>query len=85
MIRACVRSHLLPTKNRKCAQAYEQNRSVAKITDFADVPKNSEAQLAAAVSKQPVSVAIEADQAVFQHYKSGILSGDCGTKVCRQR
>ena len=35
----------------------------------------------AAVEKQPVSVAIEADQSGFQFYKSGVFSGTCGTQL----
>ena len=31
-----------------------------------------------AVSQQPVSVAIEADQTAFQLYKGGILTQECG-------
>lgn len=35
-----------------------------------------------AVTKQPVSVAIQADQKVFQIYKSGIFdSAECGTAL----
>ena len=37
-------------------------------------------QLKAAIAKQPVSVSVEADQTVFQHYKSGVIdSSSCGT------
>lgn len=39
------------------------------------------AQLMSAVQKQPVSIAIEADQASFQHYTGGVLSEACGTKL----
>jgi len=56
-------------------------RAAATIDSFVDVPKAEEAQLAAAVAKQPVSVAIEADQADFQHYKSGVFDAPCGTKL----
>ena len=36
----------------------------------------------AAVAKQPVSVAVEADQKVFQQYTSGIFdSSSCGRKL----
>jgi len=35
----------------------------------------------AAVAKQPVSVAIEADQSKFQLYKSGVFSGTCGDNL----
>ena len=34
-----------------------------------------------AISKQPVSIAIEADQREFQLYKSGVFTGVCGTKL----
>jgi C1A family cysteine protease len=60
-----------------------EKRAVATIDSFVDVPKNNEAQLSAAVLKQPISVAIEADKAVFQHYKSGVMSDGvgCGTAL----
>jgi len=51
------------------------------ISSYKDVTHNSEAQLLAAVTQQPVSVAIEADQSGFQFYKSGIFSGPCGTQL----
>jgi len=42
----------------------------------------TENALEAAVAQQPVSVAIEADQAVFQHYTSGVLTNDaCGSNL----
>jgi KDEL-tailed cysteine endopeptidase len=57
-------------------------RVVATIDSFSDVPPKSEEQLAAAVLLQPVSVAIEADQPGFQHYKSGVYDGQgCGTHL----
>merc|ERR1711907_41828 len=51
------------------------------ITGIKDVTPQSCADLMAAVQKGPVSVAIEADQAGFQHYSSGIFSGSCGTQL----
>jgi C1A family cysteine protease len=51
------------------------------VKSFKDVTANSESQLAAAVTKAPVSVAIEADQSGFQFYKSGVFSGICGTQL----
>ena len=35
----------------------------------------------AALSKQPVAIAIEADQREFQLYKSGVFTGACGTTL----
>jgi C1A family cysteine protease len=34
-----------------------------------------------AIARQPVSIAIEADQREFQLYKSGVFTGECGTKL----
>ena len=54
----------------------------ATLDGWKAVPANQEVQLAAAVMLGPVSVAIEADQAAFQHYKSGIFNDKtCGEKV----
>lgn len=57
------------------------NDEEAQITGFSDVPQQNEEQLAAAVAKGPVSVAIEADQSAFQHYRTGVFDGTCGTKL----
>jgi len=55
---------------------------VAKISGYTDVKTMSDTALIAAVNVGPVSVAIEADQACFQFYKSGILQDKtCGTRL----
>merc|ERR1711998_791884 len=51
------------------------------VTSYSDVTTDSETQMLAAVTQQPVSVAIEADQSGFQFYKSGVLSGTCGSNL----
>ena len=51
------------------------------IVDYYDVPASSDEDMMYALSKQPVSVAIQADQKDFQLYKSGVFTGDCGTKL----
>jgi len=53
----------------------------ATITSFGDVPAGDEDSLLTAVSKQPVSVAIEADQEAFQFYSGGVLTAACGTAL----
>ena len=56
--------------------------STAKFSSCVDVTSKNEVELQYAVSKGPVSVAIEADTRVFQLYKSGIItSSDCGTNL----
>lgn len=56
-------------------------RVVATIDSFTAVTAGSEAALVAAAALGPVSVAIEADQPAFQHYKSGVFDAPCGTKL----
>jgi len=48
---------------------------------FTDVATNNADALMSALAKQPVSVAIEADQSSFQMYKSGVLTAACGTNL----
>jgi C1A family cysteine protease len=68
-------------KNGQCDKAKEAKHA-ASITGHIDVPQSNPTQLEAAVAKGPVSVAIEADKPVFQHYKSGVMSSSqCGTKL----
>merc|ERR1719333_884970 len=55
---------------------------VATLTGIVDVPPSDQVALKAAVAKQPVSIAIEADKSAFQLYKGGVLSDpSCGTKL----
>jgi aminopeptidase C len=49
------------------------------ITGYKDVNKDSEKDLMSAVQNGPVSVAVDATK--FQSYRSGILSGNCGTNL----
>jgi C1A family cysteine protease len=57
-------------------------QNVVTLTGFEDVPSKDEDALAAAVAKQPVSVAIEADKSAFQLYKSGVFTSEsCGTQL----
>ena len=51
------------------------------ISDCSQVQVNSEKAFRAAVALTPVSVAIEANHASFQLYKSGVYSGNCGEKL----
>ena len=52
----------------------------SKVVSYVDV-KNSTSALAEAVSKQPVSIAIEADKLSFQFYRSGVYKANCGTNL----
>ena len=61
---------------KKCKPVENSN-----IIDFVDVQPSSDDVMMQALSKQPVSIAIEADQREFQLYKSGVFTGTCGTKL----
>ena len=61
-------------------QDHRCNKTVT-ISSFEDVESNNENALKTAVSRQPVSIAIEADQMSFQFYKKGIFNGKCGTNL----
>jgi len=57
-------------------------QKAATVSGFTDVTVGSESALTAAIAQQPVSVAIEADQSVFQFYSSGVLDDEsCGTQL----
>jgi C1A family cysteine protease len=53
----------------------------SKISKYVDVVPSSDEDMMEALSLQPVSVAIEADQREFQLYKSGVFTGACGTNL----
>jgi hypothetical protein len=46
------------------------------VNTFYDVPPGKKTALVAAIAMQPISVAIQADQFVFQFYKGGVLTDD---------
>ena len=55
---------------------------IVEISDCIDVKSNNQRALKSAVSMQPVSVAIQADTVLFQHYSSGIITdAKCGTDL----
>jgi len=56
--------------------------SVSKISSYKDVAAGDEAALLVAATQQPIAIAIEADQACFQFYHSGVLDdASCGTNL----
>ena len=56
--------------------------NIAHLSSCSDVKPNDQISLKAAVSQQPVSIAIEADTRYFQSYSGGILdSASCGTNL----
>ena len=63
-----------------CAKSCK-NVAGSDVAKFVDVESASDLAFSTALSQQPVSVAIEADQREFQLYKSGVFTGACGTNL----
>ena len=63
-----------------CLTTCSKNANIAPKS-FTDVTRNSDSALMTAIAKQPVSIAIQANQPDFQLYKSGVLTGKCGTNL----
>lgn len=51
-----------------------------QVQSYTDVLSTDHA-LMSALAKQPVAIAIEADQQTFQFYSSGVLTSDCGSNL----
>lgn len=61
---------------------YVSSKGIGKVKSFKDVSQDtSGSQLKAAIAKGPVSVAIEADQLVFQFYQKGVITHGCGSNL----
>ena len=69
------------TKTAGTCQTSCTNIAGSEIVEFVDVSASSDDEMMAALSQQPVSIAIQADQKDFQLYKSGVFTGDCGTQL----
>jgi cathepsin L len=64
-----------PYKARDGSCSYVASKGVGKVKAYKDVSRDTSGnQLKAALAKGPVSVAIEADQYVFQGYHSGVIT-----------
>jgi len=53
----------------------------ATIQGFTNVAVNNPTALMTSVASQPVSVAVQANQYVWQYYKQGIITKNCGTEL----
>ena len=51
-----------------------------KVSSYVQVGQTN-ADITAAINLKPVSVALDAAQAVFQNYKSGVVTSGCGTQL----
>jgi len=61
---------------------YVRSKGVGVVTSYKNIGVDSTgALLRAALNNGPVSVAIEADQFVFQGYRSGVITSGCGDSL----
>jgi len=60
---------------------FDDSKVAATISSYKDVTPKSESQLMAAVAKQPVSIAVQANQMSWQFYNGGIISSGCGHQL----
>jgi len=68
-------------KSGSCSTSgYVDNAKVAP-SSYTDVKAGSVSAMMSAVSQQPVSIAIQANQLAFQHYSGGVLTGRCGQNL----
>lgn len=67
-------------KDGLCNKSKASQVSASIVSKF-NVPANSPSALQAAVAQQPTSVSVEADQAIWQSYQSGVVTSGCGTNL----
>lgn len=60
---------------------YKEDEVQFKNSGHTLVQANSVEQLMAATVQQPISVAVEANQASWQNYQSGVITKDCGQQL----
>jgi len=70
-----------PYKAKDQVCQYDASKAVKVNTWYYDVPENSAVALKTAITKNTVSVAIQADQLVFQFYITGVIKSGCGASL----
>ena len=64
------------------SQCHDECANIASIDSHTCVPPLNETALLLAITVQPIAVAIEADQSVFQHYTGGVIDDPkCGQQL----
>lgn len=67
-------------KTGDCRDDCEKDPKVAPKS-YSKVDRKSDRALMSAIAELPVAVSIDADQSAFQHYKSGVFTAKCGSKL----
>lgn len=64
-----------------CKQKNCNKNAKVAPSQFYDVEKNSDLALMSALARQPLAIAIQADQKDFQLYESGVFTAPCGANL----
>jgi C1A family cysteine protease len=73
-------SYAYTARDGTCKSSYTTAIPAGGVTGYTDVSSSASA-LKSALNAGPVSVAIQADQSVFQQYTGGVISSGCGSNL----
>jgi C1A family cysteine protease len=73
-------SYPYTARDGSCKSSYNTAIPRGGVSGYHDV-SSSTSSLQSALQQQPVSVAIEADQSVFQRYSGGVITSGCGSSL----
>merc|ERR1712063_127341 len=73
-------SYPYTARDGSCKSSYSTAIPRGGVTGYTDV-SNSASSLKSALNGRPISVAIQADQSVFQQYTGGVITSGCGTNL----
>ena len=73
-------SYAYTARDGTCKSSFTTAIPQGGVTGYSDVG-NSASALQSALNSNPVSVAIQADQSVFQQYTGGVISSGCGSNL----
>merc|ERR1719465_296916 len=73
-------SYAYTARDGTCKSSYTTAIPAGGVTGYTDVSSSASA-LKSALDGQPVSVAIQADQSVFQQYTGGVITSGCGSNL----
>jgi len=73
-------SYAYTARDGSCKSSFTTAIPQGGVTGFKDVG-NSASSLQSALNGNPVSVAIQADQSVFQQYTGGVITSGCGSNL----
>merc|ERR1712110_1336686 len=73
-------SYAYTARDGSCKSSFTTAIPQGGVTGYSDVSTSASA-LKSALNSNPVSVAIQADQSVFQQYTGGVITSGCGTSL----